>query len=52
MQLPKPRQQVERAEVRVSLEHCKTLMSGDGGDFHHVEALLEQPGCGLVAQIV
>ena len=33
-------------------QHAQVLVAGDAGDFHDIEALLEQPGGGLVAQVV
>ena len=33
-------------------QHAQVLVAGDAGDFHDIEALLEQPGGGLVAQVM
>ena len=38
--------------MRIPAQHAQILMPGDAGDFHDIQALLEQPGGGLVAQVV
>ena len=36
----------------IAVQHAQVLVPGDAGDFHDVQPLLEQPGGGLVAQVM
>jgi len=38
--------------VRLPTQHAQILVSGGTGQFHDVEAFLEQAGGGLVSQVV
>ena len=44
--------QVFGPEVRIALQHLQRFVAGDRSHFHDIEAALEEPGSGLVAQIV
>jgi hypothetical protein len=38
--------------MRIPAQHAQILVSGDAGDLHDVQPFLEQPGGGLVAQVM
>ena len=38
--------------MRIPAQHAQILVPGNTGDFHNIQPFLEQPGSGLVAQIV
>ena len=38
--------------MSIPLEHLQSLVPGDGGYFHETKPLLEESGCGFVAEIV
>ncbi len=38
--------------MRIPPQHAQVFMAGDAGYLYAIEALLEQPGGGLVAQVV
>ena len=50
--LPQLPRQILRLQVCVPAQHTQILVAGDAGHFHDVEAFLEQPGGGLVTQVV
>jgi hypothetical protein len=50
--LAERRGQIRGAEVGVALEHLQRLVSGDGGDLHYVQPLLEESAGSLVPQVV
>jgi len=43
--------QILRLEMVVPAQHAQVFMPGYASDVHNVEALLDQPGSGFVAQV-
>ena len=50
--LSKLPRQVLCLKMCIATQHTQVLVPGDAGNLHDVEAFLEQPGSGLMAQVV